>query len=42
MIADLLNIAGVPNKQKVATYGAKIDRKLLDSRNPMKKLESSL
>ena len=42
MIADLLNIAGVPNKQKVATYGARVDRKSLDSRNPMKKLESSL
>jgi D-alanine-D-alanine ligase-like ATP-grasp enzyme len=42
MIADLLNIAGVPNKQKVATYGARVDRKSLDSRNPIKTLESSL
>jgi tubulin polyglutamylase TTLL5 len=42
MIADLLNIAGVPNKQKVAKYGTSIDKKSLDSRNSMKTLESSL
>jgi hypothetical protein len=42
MIADLLNIAGVPTKHKVPAYGTGVNRQSLDSRNLLKTLDPSL